>query len=100
MAVQAIPGTRAGKVLVSPTNPDLVQALGLVELLTRATPKRDLVGAVGQAVEKLELLRGDATERGDVVVHFGIPRPSPRESDAAAIDEVDLGRAPLPLSTA
>ena len=97
-AVSVTLGTRAGDLILSATDPALGQALGLIELLTGATSKRDVVGAVGQAVDKLALLRGDATVRGEVILRFGIPRPSPRESDANAVDEADLGSI-LPRQT-
>lgn len=43
--------------------------------LSTLEPTRDLVGTLTRAVHDLALLRGEATERGDVVVRFGIPRP-------------------------
>ena len=40
---------------------------------------RDAEGIVTRAIHDLQLLRGEATERGELVVEFGgIPRPDPR----------------------
>jgi hypothetical protein len=67
----------------------LGQVLGLLELLAPVGAKRDRVGSWTRANHDLALLKGEATERGDVVVRFGIPRPDAAASDASAV-EVDL----------
>lgn len=88
--VRVAAGTKTSDLILAATDPELGQALGLLSLLTAATPKRDVVGAVGQAIDKLTLLQGKPQEHGPLVVHFGIPRPSATESDAAAIPEAEL----------
>lgn len=57
-----------------------------LEALKRLVGKRDLVGAAGLLVDKLEVLQGRASERGELVVRFGIPRPDFARADAEAID--------------
>lgn len=53
------------------------KALRRAQLLDSAgVPVRDLVGSLTRAIHDLSLLTGEATERGDVVVKFGIPRPT------------------------
>lgn len=69
-------------------------ALELARLVTGSIVKRDVVGAATRAIHDLQLLKGDATERGAIVVRFGIPRPSALEADAQAVDEADLGASP------
>lgn len=74
--------------------PDSVlgQLLGTLGLLGDVAPKRDNVGAWTRAVHDLALLKGEATERGTILVRFGIPRPDGPAADAMAVDEVDLRR--------
>lgn len=67
----------------------LAQLVAALELLNVTVPKRDTVGAWTRAVHDLNLLRGEATERGDVVVRFGIPRP---DTTVVATPEAELGR--------
>lgn len=53
---------------------------------------RDAEGIVTRAIHDLQLLRGEATERGELVVEFGgIPRPNPRtvEVDQHAEPDAD-----------
>lgn len=69
-------------------------ALELARLVTGSIVKRDVVGAATRAIHDLQLLKGDATERGAIVVRFGIPRSSALEADASAVDEADLGAPP------
>lgn len=69
-----------------PTGEEAELALGRLKLLREGIVKRDLVGAAGLIVDKLELLTGKATERGELLVRFGIPRPSFATADAEAID--------------
>lgn len=38
---------------------------------------RDAEGILTRAIHDLQLLRGEATERGEVVVEFNVPRPDP-----------------------
>lgn len=49
---------------------------------------RDAEGLVTRAIHDLQLLQGEATERGDVVVHFAVPRPTPRtvEGEVLVVD--------------
>jgi len=65
---------------------DLETILARIELIRRAVGKRDLVGAIGLIVDKLEVLASKATGRGDLIVRFGIPRPSFYEADRDCID--------------
>lgn len=69
-----------------PSSKDARDALARLMLLQRGMHKRDLVGAVGLLVDKLELLAGKATERGELVVRFGIPRPDFAAADRDAVD--------------
>lgn len=57
-----------------------------LEALKRIVGKRDLVGAAGLLVDKLEVLAGRATANADIVVRFGIPRPDFARADADAVD--------------
>lgn len=55
----------------------LARALGDLPLAVR-----DAEGIVTRAIHDLQLLRGEATERGELVVEFGgIPRPDPSAQD-------------------
>ena len=83
----------AGPVAV-PCDYEAEEALGRLDLITRRIVKRDVVGAATRAIHDLQLLKGDATERGSIVVRFGIPRPSAELADAQAVDEADLGAPP------
>lgn len=47
---------------------------------------RDAVGALTRAVHDLALLQGDATERGELVVQFAVPRPDPATPVVAEAD--------------
>lgn len=71
---------------------ELGQLLGLLEL-GKTLAKRDVVGAWTRAVHDLALLKGDATERGTILVRFGIPRPA-GDVDAGVVDEVELAAEP------
>lgn len=53
--------------------------LGKVALALKGLPLdvRDAEGIVTRAVHDLQLLRGEATERGELVVEFNVPRPHP-----------------------
>lgn len=64
-------------------------ALAKLRALGEAMPKRDVVGAWTRAVHDLALLKGDATERGDLIVRFGIPRP---QTDVVPVPQAELGR--------
>lgn len=94
-AVMVRSGARVGELILHGIAPELAQALGLAELVSSSVVKRDVVGAATRAVHDLQLLKGDATERGAIVVRFGIPRPNAADADAQAVDEADLsGGAP------
>lgn len=54
---------------------DLVKIAKTLESLPLAV--RDAEGMVTRAIHDLQLLRGEATERGEVVVEFAVPRPIP-----------------------
>lgn len=54
------------------------RALRRQQLIASAgVPVRDLSMTLTRAVHDLELLRGNATQRGEIVVHFDVPRPAP-----------------------
>lgn len=74
---------------------EVAQALGRLKLVGEVVNRRDVVGGIGLLVDKVELLAGRATERGELVVHFGIPRPDPQAQDAAAVEE-STGEPPAP----
>lgn len=46
---------------------------------------RDAEGLLTRAVHDLQLLRGEATERGELVVEFNVPRPTP--GDTTVVDQ-------------
>lgn len=51
---------------------------------------RDAEGIVTRAIHDLQLLRGEATERGELVVEFGgIPRPDPKGQQVRTITHTD-----------
>lgn len=51
---------------------------------------RDAEGIVTRAIHDLQLLRGEATERGELVVEFGgIPRPDPSAVEVDQLDAAD-----------
>lgn len=51
---------------------------------------RDAEGIVTRAIHDLQLLRGEATERGELVVEFGgIPRPDPSAVDVDQLEDPD-----------
>lgn len=83
-------GESAATVMLRDPDSHLAQLVAALELLNVTTPKRDTVGAWTRANHDLALLKGEATERGDVVVRFGIPRP---DTSVVATPESDLGRA-------
>lgn len=63
----------------------LARALGDLPLAVR-----DAEGIVTRAIHDLQLLRGEATERGELVVEFGgIPRPDPRGQDVQTFQHDD-----------
>ena len=64
------------------------QALALLPLSVR-----DAEGIVTRAVHDLQLLRGEATERGELLVVFGdaVPRPDPKLIDHDVVDQDQLG---------
>lgn len=51
---------------------------------------RDAVGILTRAIHDLQLLTGQATERGDLLVQFGVPRPDALRADAGVVDEAQL----------
>lgn len=82
-------GESAATVMLRDPDGDLAQLVGALELLNATSPKRDTVGAWTRAVHDLALLRGEATERGDVLVTFGIPRP---DTSVRPIPQEELSR--------
>lgn len=56
--------------------------LGKVALALAGLPlaPRDAEGILTRAVHDLQLLRGEATERGELVVEFNVPRPHPGDT--------------------
>lgn len=51
---------------------------------------RDAEGIVTRAIHDLQLLRGEATERGELVVEFGgIPRPDPSATEVHQLEDPD-----------
>lgn len=51
---------------------------------------RDAEGIVTRAIHDLQLLRGEATERGELVVEFGgIPRPDPSATEVTQLTDPD-----------
>lgn len=64
------------------------QELAKVALALAGLPlaPRDAEGILTRAIHDLQLLRGEATERGEVLVEFTVPRPTP--PDPATVLEV------------
>jgi transposase-like protein len=81
----SIAGTR---LVLEPTGPD-AELVARARIALELSPKRDAVGARTRAVHDLNLLKGEATERGTILVRFGIPRPA-GDVDAGVVDEADL----------
>lgn len=46
---------------------------------------RDAEGLLTRAIHDLQLLRGEATERGELLVEFNVPRPTPPPGDVPEI---------------
>lgn len=46
---------------------------------------RDAEGLLTRAIHDLQLLRGEATERGELLVEFNVPRPTPPAGDVPEI---------------
>lgn len=59
-------------------------------LASSGVPLRDLVGVTTRAIHDLQLLRGEATERGEVSVSFAVPRPDP--STVVVVQQEDLSQ--------
>lgn len=55
--------------------PEADAAIRRYRYLETLEPTRDLVGALTRALGDLAAIRGEVTERGNIVVQFGIPRP-------------------------
>lgn len=74
-------------------------ALRRQQLLTSSgVPLRDLSQTLTRAVHDLELLRGHATERAQMVVEFNIPRPEP--ATIVVVDQADIAAQPRPAAMA
>lgn len=59
-------------------------------LATLPLAVRDAEGIVTRAIHDLQLLRGEATERGELVVEFGgIPRPDPSATEVTQLEDPD-----------
>lgn len=82
-------GETAATVMLRDPDSELAQIVAALELLNITSPKRDTVGAWTRAVHDLALLKGEATERGAVVVQFGIPRP---DTTVVPVPQQELGR--------
>lgn len=68
------------------------QELAKVALALGSLPLavRDAEGLVTRAIHDLQLLRGEATERGELLVEFNVPRPTAApEGDVLEIDTPD-----------
>lgn len=50
---------------------------------------RDAEGLLTRAIHDLQLLRGEATERGELLVEFNVPRPTPPPGDVPEIATTD-----------
>lgn len=51
---------------------------------------RDAEGLVTRAIHDLQLLNGEATERGELVVEFSVPRPAPNASTVVEQDQLGI----------
>lgn len=66
----------SGRVSVAVDDPVATAALKRAQALTQLPVEvRDLVGIHTRGIHDLQLLKGEATERGTVVVEFALPRP-------------------------
>ncbi|WP_288797808.1 hypothetical protein [uncultured Arsenicicoccus sp.] len=66
----------SGRVSVAVDDPAATAALKRAQALTQLPVEvRDLVGIHTRGIHDLQLLKGEATERGAVVVEFALPRP-------------------------
>lgn len=66
----------SGRASVAVDDPAATAALKRAQALTQLPVEvRDLVGIHTRGIHDLQLLKGEATERGTVVVEFALPRP-------------------------
>lgn len=72
--------------IVESDDPDVRAAARRAALLATAPLQvRDAVGVLTRAIHDLQLLKGEATTRGELVVNFAVPRPSPARTEADVI---------------
>jgi hypothetical protein len=97
----------SGQTVTVPKSQEVRDALGRLQLLSEAVNKRDLVGAVGQAIKQLQLLTGEDEGFGPLVraeaftvVLSDKLMPDMAKSDAEAVTIAlpdQRGRGPLAL---
>lgn len=81
--------TIAGPVYLA-TDPDALAAQKVAAALAGLPlAPRDAEGLLTRAIHDLQLLKGEATERGELVVEFGVPRPNPGAT--RVVDQDQLG---------
>ena len=69
--------TIAGSIVVV-EDPDVDEVLRVAEAIgSLPLAVRDAEGILTRAIHDLQLLKGEATERGELVVEFAVPRPQP-----------------------
>jgi hypothetical protein len=71
-----------------PANEHAATVMRRYAQLTVGESTRDLSAALSRLIHDLDLLRGEATQRGALIVNFGIPRPV-RPVDVPVVDVVD-----------
>jgi hypothetical protein len=73
--------TLAGTAIVV-EDPDVDEVLRVAEAIgSLPLATRDAEGILTRAIHDLQLLKGEATERGELVVEFAVPRPQPLDPD-------------------
>lgn len=69
--------TMGGPVAVTPPNTPAAAAKATADLLAQLPlAPRDAEGLLTRAIHDLQLLKGEATERGELTVEFHVPRPT------------------------
>ena len=61
-------------------------------IMSTGVPLRELVGVTTRAIHDLALLKGEATERGEIAVTFHVPRPQPQT--VVVVEQEALGITP------
>lgn len=79
--------TMAGPIILPGDQHQAAELVKIARALERLPfAPRDAEGVLTRAIHDLQLLKGEATERGELMVEFAVPRPTP--PDPASVVEV------------